>query len=108
MSSEAVAPVIISTSSPVMTAWRVRLYKIWYLPIISPAFLEAFCGIFVSKHVQRIIRSVSVKTYVHGIATGRLLAGVALGKSPIQGVGKAVLAEVGEDVVVSLESGNVG
>lgn len=50
----------------------------------------------------------SVKTYVHGIATGRLLAGVALGKSPIQGVGKAVLAEVGEDVVVSLESGNVG
>jgi hypothetical protein len=38
------APVIISTSSPVMTAWRVRLKRIWYLPIISPAFLEAFYG----------------------------------------------------------------
>lgn len=45
ISSEAIAPVIISTSSPVMTACRVRLYRIWYFPIISPAFLEAFCGI---------------------------------------------------------------
>lgn len=43
MSAEAVAPVIISTSSPVMTACRVRLKRIWYLLIISPAFLEAFC-----------------------------------------------------------------
>lgn len=42
MSSEAMAPVIISTSSPVITAWRVRLKRIWYLEIISPAFLEAF------------------------------------------------------------------
>lgn len=44
MSAEAVAPVIISTSSPVMTACRVRLKRIWYLLIISPAFLEAFYG----------------------------------------------------------------
>lgn len=36
---------IISTSSPVMTAWRVRLNRIWYLLIISPAFLEAFYGV---------------------------------------------------------------
>lgn len=42
MSSDAVAPVIISTSSPVMTAWRVRLNRIWFLLIISPAFFEAF------------------------------------------------------------------
>jgi hypothetical protein len=33
--------VIISTNSPVMTAWRVRLNRIWNLLIISPAFLEA-------------------------------------------------------------------
>ena len=43
ISAEAVAPVMISTSSPVITAWRVLLKRIWYLPIISPAFLEAFC-----------------------------------------------------------------
>jgi len=41
-SSEAAAPVIISTNSPVMTAWRVLLNKIWYLLIMSPAFFEAF------------------------------------------------------------------
>lgn len=44
MSADAVAPVMISTNSPVMTAWRVRLKRIWYLLIMSPAFLEAFCG----------------------------------------------------------------
>lgn len=43
-SSDAAAPVMISTNSPVMTAWRVRLKRIWNLVIISPAFLEAFCG----------------------------------------------------------------
>lgn len=32
---------MISTSSPVMTAWRVRLYRIWNLLIMSPAFLDA-------------------------------------------------------------------
>lgn len=52
MSAEAVAPVIISTSSPVMTACRVRLNRIWYLLIISPAFLEAFCGTG-QHHVQK-------------------------------------------------------
>ena len=48
MSAEAVAPVIISTSSPVMTACRVRLKRIWYLLIISPAFFDAFCDVHVS------------------------------------------------------------
>jgi len=28
---------MISTNSPVMTAWRVLLNRIWYLPIMSPA-----------------------------------------------------------------------
>lgn len=56
MSAEAVAPVIISTSSPVMTACRVRLNRIWYLLIISPAFLEAFCRM--GQHlVQKIKRT---------------------------------------------------
>ena len=40
-SSDAAAPVIISTSSPVITACRVRLNRIWNFVIISPAFFEA-------------------------------------------------------------------
>ena len=44
-SSDAAAPVMISTNSPVMTACRVRLKRIWNLLIMSPAFLEAFCKI---------------------------------------------------------------
>lgn len=47
-------------------------------------------------------------TYIHGISAGRLLAGVALGQSPVQGVGKAVLAHVREDLVINLESREVG
>jgi hypothetical protein len=45
---------------------------------------------------------------VHGVATGGLLAGVALGKSPEEGVGKGVLAEAGEDGLVDLEGREVG
>lgn len=45
---------------------------------------------------------------VHGVATGGLLAGVALGKSPEEGVGQGVLAEAGEDGLVDLEGGEVG
>ncbi len=57
-SAEAAAPVMISTSSPVMTAWRVRLNRIWYLLIMSPAFLEAFwkrdvsCKIYVGLRMR--------------------------------------------------------
>lgn len=47
-------------------------------------------------------------TYVHGVSSGRLLAGVALGESPVEGVGEAVLAEVGEGIVLNLEGGDVG
>ena len=45
---------------------------------------------------------------VHGVAAGGLLAGVALGKSPEEGVGKSVLAEAGEDSLVDLEGREVG
>jgi len=40
-SSEAVAPVMISTSSPVMTDCLVRLYRMVNLLIMSPAFFDA-------------------------------------------------------------------
>jgi hypothetical protein len=48
------------------------------------------------------------KTHVHGVATGRDLASVALGQSPVEGVGQGVLAEVGEKLLIDLESGKVG
>lgn len=47
-------------------------------------------------------------TYVHSVAAGGLLASVTLSKSPVQAVGESVLAEVGEDSVVDLESREVG
>jgi hypothetical protein len=37
-----------------------------------------------------------------------LFAGVTLGQSPVERVGKGVLAEVAEDFVVELEGGEVG
>ena len=42
ISSEAVAPVMISTNSPVITACRVLLYRMVNRLIMSPAFLDAF------------------------------------------------------------------
>jgi len=33
---------------------------------------------------------------------------VTLGKSPVKGVGKGILAEVAEDLLINLESGEVG
>jgi len=47
-------------------------------------------------------------THIHGVAAGRDLAGVALGQSPVEGVGKGVLAEVGQHLLLNLESGEVG
>lgn len=47
-------------------------------------------------------------THIHGVAAGRDLAGVALGQSPVEGVGKGVLAEVGQYLLLDLESGEVG
>lgn len=44
---------------------------------MSPAFLEAFCK---SKH-RCMQHEGMVQTYIHGVASGRLLAGVAFGKS---------------------------
>jgi len=45
---------------------------------------------------------------VHGVAAGRLFAGVAFGESPEERVGESVLAEVADDFVVNLEGGEVG
>lgn len=106
---------MISTNSPVMTAWRVRLKRIWYLLIISPAFLEAFWIRGKRIHVSSL-SAVDFKevawdgrrTHVHGVATGRNLAGVTLAESPVEGVGEGVLAEVAKDLFINLESGEVG
>jgi hypothetical protein len=45
---------------------------------------------------------------VHGVSSGRDLTGVALSKSPEEGVGKTVFAEVAENGVFNLESREVG
>jgi hypothetical protein len=45
---------------------------------------------------------------IHSVSSGRLLAGVTLSKSPVERVGKAVLAEAAKNLVVDLESGEVG
>lgn len=47
-------------------------------------------------------------TYIHSIPTGRNLAGVALGQSPVDGVGQGVFPEVREKLLVDLESREVG
>lgn len=105
MSAEAVAPVIISTSSPVMTACRVRLKRIWYLLIISPAFLEAFCS--TGQQLIRDSAGTDAVTYVHSVSAGRLLAGVTLSKTPVDGVGESVLLQVGQELLIDLESREV-
>lgn len=47
-------------------------------------------------------------TYVHGIATSGLFTSVTFGKSPVKGVGQSVFTEVGKDLLIKLESGEVG
>lgn len=47
-------------------------------------------------------------THVHGVAAGRDLAGVTLGKSPVERVGEAVLPQVGDNIILDLEGGEVG
>jgi hypothetical protein len=49
-----------------------------------------------------------VKAHLHGVSSGRLLAGVALGKSPVEGVGQAVLAQVAKGLVLDLKGREVG
>jgi len=46
--------------------------------------------------------------YIHGALAGRLFTGVALCQSPVEGVGKRVLAEVGQELLINLEGGKVG
>lgn len=49
-----------------------------------------------------------VNTNVHGVSSGRDLAGVALSQSPVQVVGKAVFTEVVQSFVIDLKGRNVG
>lgn len=58
--------------------------------------------------VSRVNTSLVRDTYVHSVATGRLLASVSLSKSPVKGVGESVLLEVWKLILVNLESGEVG
>lgn len=46
-------------------------------------------------------------THVHGVSASRLLTGVALGQTPVDGVGKRVFPEVRQELLVNLESGEV-
>jgi hypothetical protein len=54
-------------------------------------------------HLTSVLGSV-----IHSVSSGGLLAGVALGKSPVERVGKTVLSEVAKNLIVNLESGEVG
>ena len=51
-----------------------------------------------ADHVTGVLRGV-----VHGVTTSRLLASVTLGKSPEERVGKSVLPEVAESVILNLK-----
>ena len=47
-------------------------------------------------------------THLHGVATGRDLAGVALAQRPVDGVGQGVFPQVGESLLLDLELEEVG
>lgn len=47
-------------------------------------------------------------TYIHGITTSRLLTGVTFSESPEERVGQSVFAHVGKNLIVNLESREVG
>lgn len=53
-------------------------------------------------HVTSVLRGI-----VHSISAGRLLAGVALSKSPVERVGEGVFAQVAKDLIVNLEGRKV-
>tara|TARA_R110002003_G_scaffold126_41_gene11784 strand:- start:5978 stop:6193 length:216 start_codon:yes stop_codon:yes gene_type:complete len=67
---------------------------------MSPAFLEAFWHAGQQRHHKSVLGI----TYVHSVLAGRLFTRVSLGKRPEQRVGKSVLAEVGEHLILDLES----
>jgi hypothetical protein len=56
---------------------------------------------FDSKGRQRL-------TYIHRITTSRLFTGVSFSKSPEECIGQSIFAEVGKDLVVNFEGGEVG
>lgn len=46
-------------------------------------------------------------TYVHSVSASRLLTGVTLSKTPVDCVGEGVFLQVGQELLVNLESGEV-
>ena len=105
MSSDAVAPVMISTNSPVITACRVLLYKMEYLLIMSPAFLEAFYDVQIRINLK--IRR-SRATYIHSIPSSGLFASMSLSKSPVERVSQRIFSQVDQDLIVNFECCEIG
>jgi len=71
--------------------------------ILEPLSLTYWVRHILVDHITGVIGGV-----LHGVTTSRDLAGVALGHGPEDVVGKGVLAESGQSLIVNLESGDVG
>lgn len=77
---------------------------------MSPAFLEAFCNrLSIDLQITNQTKKTLVKpvTYIHSVPTGRNLAGVTLGQSPVERVGKGIFPQVREKFFIDLESREV-
>ena len=73
--------------------------------------LTSILGSILKRYLLAAIIEVSnrrVITHVHSVSAGRHLASVTLGKGPVEGVGKAVFAEVGQSLLLDLKSREVG
>jgi hypothetical protein len=60
-------------------------------------------NLVLADHLTSVLGSV-----IHSVSASRLLAGVAFGQSPVEGVGETVLAQVSQDGIVNLKGRNVG
>lgn len=49
-----------------------------------------------------------LQTYIHGVTTSRLFAGVTFSKSPEEGVRQSIFTKIGENFIINLEGGEVG
>lgn len=91
-------PVMISTNSFVMLAWRPRLYCMVRRPIMSDAFFDALsialrlrrCQYTTPQHAGRIC------------SPSTLFAGVPLDKSRVDSIGKRELSKILRHVVLHL------
>lgn len=48
-----------------------------------------------------------VDAYIHSISSSRLLACVAFSEGPIERVGQCVFTQIGEDLIIDFERGEV-